>query len=182
MGIVLGEVVQIALGLEQRALDARLRRMRAGHLLPEPHRVLPRRAVDERRRLHDDLAHGATGGAGSGEQVQRADDVDLVQGPAAHARRVHDQERVQDGVDLGRLHDAVEDRVRLVGLHVLGALELDAGLLGVDADDHVDVGVLLQCLRQSPAPEGAEAGDEDAATHRRNRYPNQTLRRWRNIS
>src|SRR5205814_5618067 len=102
---------------------------------------------------------------GGSEQVQRADHVDLVQGAPAHACGVDDQERVQDRVDLGGLHDAAEDRVRLFGLDVLGALELHARLSGVEADDDVDIGVLPQGLRQPATPEGAEAGDEYAATH-----------------
>ncbi len=55
-----------------------------------------------------------------------------------------------------------EDRVALVGADVLGALQLDGRLLAVEADDDVDVGVLLQLLGHPAAPEGAEAGDEDA--------------------
>ena len=81
---------------------------------------------------------------------------------AAHAGRVDDEEGVQDGVDLGGLHDAGEDRVALVGPHELGALELDGRLDGVEADDHLDVGVGLEGLGDPAAPERAEAGDEDA--------------------
>ena len=59
---------------------------------------------------------------------------------------VDDQARVDDGVDLGRLHHAAQQRVLGADLDVLGALELDLGLLVVDADDRLDLGV------RPPAP------------------------------
>src|SRR3954463_10085517 len=83
----------------------------------------------------------------------------------AHAGRVDDEERVQDGVDLGGPHDARQDRVALVGPHELGALQLDLGLLDVEADDHLDRRVTLEGLGYPAAPERAETGDEDAASH-----------------
>ena len=85
---------------------------------------------------------------------------------------------MHDRVDLGGLHDAGQDRVVLVAAHVLGALQLDRRFLAVESDDHVDVGVAFERLRDPPAPERAEAGDEDAAAHQ----PNQTERRARSMS
>ncbi len=163
MWVVLGEVVQVALDLDQGPLDARFRRMGARRLLTEPRRVLVGRSVDERGRLHDDVPHGAVGRARGGEEIHRADHVDLVQRPAAHVGGVHDQERVQDGVDLRRLHDAGQDRVALVGAHELGALERHRRRAGVEAHDDVDAGVALERLRDASAPERAQPGDEDPA-------------------
>ena len=95
-----------------------------------------------------------------------------------HRRRVDDEERVHDRVDLRRLHDAGQDRVVLVAAHVLGPVQLDRRLDAVESDDDIHVVALLECLRDAAAPERAEAGDEDAATHQ----PNQTDRRWRSMS
>ena len=86
---------------------------------------------------------------------------------------------MQDRVDLRGFHDAGQDRIALVGAHVFGALELDFRLDGVEADDHLDVGVFLQRQRGAAAPERAEAGDEYALAHA---YPNQTDVRLRNMS
>ena len=84
---------------------------------------------------------------------------------------------MQDRVDLGGAHDPVEDRVVGVGPYELRALEGQAGRLGVEPDDHLDVGDCLEPLREVAAPEGPETGDEDA-----HRYPRQTLRRRRSMS
>ena len=56
----------------------------------------------------------------------------------------------------------------------------DARIARVDADDDLDVGPLLERLRDAAAPVGRQSGDEDA--HRRAAYPNQTLRRVRSMS
>ena len=50
-----------------------------------------------------------------------------------------------------------EDRVGLVGADVLGALELDLGLVAVEPDDDVDVGICLEALGDAAAPERARA-------------------------
>src|SRR5262249_48877991 len=47
-------------------------------------------------------------------------------------------------------------------LDVLGALELDRRLLRRDADDRLDLRVLLERAREPAAPVAREAGDEDA--------------------
>src|SRR5262245_45991022 len=98
---------------------------------------------------------------------------------------VDHQERVHDRVDLGGAHDAGQDRVALVGAHVLGAVEGHGGLAGVEADDDVDVGLGLQRLRDAAAPERAKPGDEYPAPHASAlpaAYPNQTLRRRLSMS
>ena len=76
------------------------------------------------------MANRAARSTSRREKVHGADDVVLVQRPAAHARRVDDEEGVQDRVDLGRLHDAGEDRVALVGSHIFRALERQLGRIG----------------------------------------------------
>src|SRR5439155_26861471 len=81
--------------------------------------------------------------------------------------------------DLVRPQDAGEDRVALVGPHELGALEGDARLVGVDADDHLDVGIALEGLGHAATPERAQPGDEDAPAHAQ---PVQMLLRCRSIS
>ena len=125
--VVDGEVADVALDLEQAALDPAADGRGAPVVLAEPHRVLRRAAVDEGRRLHDHVAHRAARRRRGGEEVHRADDVDLVQQPARHLGGVDDQEGVDDRVDLGGLHDAAEDRVVLVAADVLGALEPHLG-------------------------------------------------------
>ena len=69
-------------------------------------------------------------------------------------RGVHDETRIDDGVDLGRLHHAAQQRVLGADLDVLGPLELDLGLLVVDADHRLDLREGFQRLRQAPAPIG----------------------------
>ena len=68
------------------------------------------------------------------------------------------RKRVQDRVDLGRLHDAGEDRVVLVGAHELGALErAPSGSSRVEADDDLDVGSCLERLRDAGRPRTCRA-------------------------
>ena len=54
------------------------------------------------------------------------------------------------------------------------------GLVAVEADDDLDVGVGLELLGDPAAPERAEPGDEDASSH--GHQPNQTMRRLRSMS
>ena len=86
---------------------------------------------------------------------------------------------MQDGVDLGGLHDPAQDRVGLVPPDELGSLEGDRGARGPDTQDDVDVGVGLKRLDHAPTPERVRTGDEDSPAHGQ---PNQTLRRSRSIS
>ena len=165
MGVVVGEVAQVALHLEQRPLDPGAGRAAAAHLLAEPHGIEVGRAVDQGGRLDHELAHRGVGGAGRGQQVHGPDDVDLVQAAPAHAGRVDDQEGVHDGVDLGGLDYPGQDGIALIGPHVLGALQRDGGLGRVQPHDDVDVGVPLQGLGHAPAPEGPQPGDQDPPAH-----------------
>ena len=75
--------------------------------------------------------------------------------------RVHHQPGVHDGVDLGRLDHPPQQRVLGADLDVLGALQLDAGLLVVHAHDRLDRGVGLQRAAPAAAPVGGQAGDQD---------------------
>lgn len=91
---------------------------------------------------------------------------------------------MDDRVDLSGPHDPGEDRVVGVDADVLGAFQFDGGLGGVEPDDDLDVGILLERLGDLPAPEGAEAGDEDPARPLPvgAGHPNQTDRRRRSMS
>ena len=66
--------------------------------------------------------------------------------------------------------------------HELGALERHPRVVRVEADDDLDVGPLLERLRDAAAPEGAQAGDEDTHAQLLSPQPNHTLRRVRSMS
>ncbi len=65
---------------------------------------------------------------------------------------VDHQARVDDGVDLGGLHDPADQRVLVRDAHELGALELARRVLGVDADDRLDRRVALERLARAARP------------------------------
>ena len=89
---------------------------------------------------------------------------------------VDDQAGVDHRVDLGRVHDPAQQRVLGADADELGALQRERRVLGGDADDHLDVLVALELLREPPAPVAGEAGDQDAA------HPSQTDLRSASIS
>ena len=69
------------------------------------------------------------------------------------ARGVDLEVRVQHGVDLRGAHHALEDRVRRVGLHELGAARAaGVGSSLVDADHELDVGSLLERAARCGCP------------------------------
>ena len=78
------------------------------------------------------------------------------------ARGVHDQAAVDDRVDLGRLDDPPQEGVLGSDADELGAVELARRVAVVDADDGLDLLVLLERLGEPAAPVGRQAGDEDA--------------------
>ena len=123
--VAVGEVAHGALGLDDVALEHRRRRVRPAHLLGEERRVVLLAAVPVGAGLEDHLADGRSRPAARREDVQGADDVVLVGGGGRGGRRVHDQARVDDRVDLGGRHDAPQQRVLGADPHVLGALEID---------------------------------------------------------
>ena len=59
----------------------------------------------------------------------------------------------------------LQDRVLLVGPDELGALEGHPGLVGAQAEDHLDVGLGLEGLGHAAAPEGVQPGDQDPSAH-----------------
>ena len=145
-------------------------RARARHRLAEEVRVLVVGAVGERRALHDHLADRAPGGAGRGEQVHRADHVDLVERPARQLGGVDDEVGVQDRVHLGGPHDAVEDRVvRSRPARTRCARAAGSGGSVSSPTIISTSGMRLEALREVAAPERPEPGDEDA--HRRYAAP-----------
>jgi len=66
--------------------------------------------------------------------------------------------------------------MRGVGPDEFRAFERDSRLASIESDDAFDVGPLLECERDAPAPVRRESRDEDA------HYPNQTERRVRSMS
>jgi hypothetical protein len=166
-----------ALGLDDVLLDGRPRRVRPVHVLGEIGRVVLLAAVPMRRRLEHHLAHRRLRAAAGGQDVHRPDHVVLVREPGRGGGRVDHQARVDDGVDLGRLDDPAQQRVLVPHPHVFGALELDGRVVGVDADDRLDVGLAFERLGDPAAPVRREAGDEDAAGV----HPNQIDRRLASI-
>ena len=91
------------------------------------------------------------------------DHVVLVREPRRRGRRVHDQARVDDGVDLGGPHDPPDQAVLVRDPDELGAVQLAGGVLGIDADDRLHVGIALERLGEPPAPVGRQARDQYAA-------------------
>ena len=62
---------------------------------------------------------------------------------------------------VGRRDHLGDDRVADVGPHELGAAEVSFGRNDVDTDDPLDVGVLLEELRQPAAEVARDPGDQD---------------------
>ncbi len=173
-----GELAHGALGVDDVALDRRARRVRAVHGLGEEGRVVLLGPVVQGAGLEDDLADGVALSPARGQHVHRADDVVLVGQPRAGDDRVDHEARVDHGVDLGRLDDAADERVRVGHAHVLGAVQLDLRRAAVDADDRLHRRVALERLRQPAAPVRRQAGQQDPL----GAHPNQTLRRSPSIS
>ena len=98
--------------------------------------------------------------------------------PRAGDDRVDDEPRVDHRVDLGRLDDAADQRVRVGHAHELGAVQLDLRRAPVDADDRLHGGVALERLGEPAAPVRRQAGDQDPL----GAHPNQTLRRSPSMS
>ena len=177
VGIAVAEVLDGRLGLDDVLLQARARRVRAAHRLGEERGVVLLDAVVVRAGLEDELADACA----CGEHVHGPDDVVLVGEPRRGDRAVDDQPGVDDGVDLGRLDDPADERVRVGDLDELGAQQLDLRRAPVDADDRLDLGVALERLGDPAAPVGRQAGDQDPL-RRRGAHPNHTLLRSPSMS
>ena len=98
----------------------------------------------------------------------------------ARSRRVDDEVRVHDRVDLRRRARCArgssdDESVRTNSVRSSGI----RGIVRVDADDDLDVGPPFERLRDTAAPIRRKSGDEYA--HCRG-YPNHTLRRVRSMS
>ena len=166
LGTVVREVPDERLGLEQRALDRRPGRGAAGHGLGEGVGIARAGPVDEARRLHHERSDPA-GRARRGQQVHRPDDVHVVESGRRAERRVDDQARVHDRVDVGCRHDPVKRRVGVVrDPHEVGPLEGHRRVPGADPDHHLDLRVGLEHLGHPTAPEGVGPGDQDAGGDR----------------
>ena len=115
------EVADLALGLDDVALDRRARRIGTGHVLGEERGIVLLGAVEAGAGVEDQLAHGRDGTRAGGEDVHRADDVVLVRQPRARHDRVDDQSRVDHRVDRRRVDDPADQGVAVGDLDELGA-------------------------------------------------------------
>jgi hypothetical protein len=189
VGVAPGEIAHRGLGLDDVALDLGSRRVRARHVLGEEGRIVLLGAVVVGRRLEDELAHGRVRPAAGGEDVHRPDHVALVDLARRRDRRVDDQARVDDGVDLGGGDDPPQQRVVGADAHELGSVELPRRVVRVDADDRLDLGPALDRLGKPAAPVGGQARDQHPARARACElgpghlaHPNQTDSRSATIS
>ncbi len=166
LGVVPGEVPHQGLGLDEGALERVGRRRRPGHRLAERVGVPRAGAVDEARGLDDQRAHRRPRRSRCRQQVQRPDHVHVLETGGGPERRIDHEPGVDDRVDVGGRDDAVEGRVGVVGdPDVVGPGEGDRRLGAADADDDLDLGVVLEGLGHAPAPEGVGARDQEAAGH-----------------
>ena len=125
-----------------------------------------RRAVDRGRRAEHELADGARPLA-RGQQLHRADDVELLGGPDATALRRVDVE-VDDGVDVLDRDDLADDGRADVGADELHAAEVASRQDRVDPDDPVDAGILAEVgepTREPGRERARDAGDKDDPAH-----------------
>ena len=88
---------------------------------------------------------------------------------------------MDDRVDLGGPHDAVEDGVGLIDANELRPVEGHRRRMAADPDHDLGLGVRLERLDRTTTPEGVGPGDEDAVPHP-TAQPNHTLRRSRSMS
>ena len=107
------EVLEVLLELRDVALKPRPQRSRTREVLREEVGRRTLTAVDRRRAADDHMPH-RLGPLAGGEQLQRADDVDLVKGGRRGAGlRVPEDPAVDDGLDPGGRQQAREHRVRM---------------------------------------------------------------------
>ncbi len=134
--------------------------------LGEQGRVAGRGAVHRRRRLHDEPAQAGRLLA-RGEQLHRADDVELFHGrPAARARGGGRDAHVDDRVDLRRRDHLGDDRVADVGADELRAAEVGARRDDVDADHSVDAGLVVEQPDEVAAQVSGDPRHEHHTAHR----------------
>ena len=162
-GVAAGEGADEPLELADVALEAGAQREAVGVVLGEERRRGRLRAVDGRRAAHDDRAQGRQAAADR-QQLQRADDVDVVERRARAAGLGElDDVVVDDGVDRGRAHRGGQLGAAQVGRDHVDALgERGVDRARVDADDALDAGVGGEPAREPRAERVGHAGDQDA--------------------
>ena len=77
------------------------------------------------------------------------------------AGRVDDHPGIDHGVDVGRAHDLLDQRMLDPDLDVLRPLELAGRLLRIDPDDRLDRGVGFESPGQTSTPVGGKPGQQD---------------------
>src|SRR5215218_2679519 len=156
--------LEVVLDLSHVALEPGAHRELPCHLLPEELRRVGLGTVDARRAAYDDRANRVGLLAGR-EQLERADDVDVVHGlggdPGTGAA---DDLVVHDGVHFGRRDQPGDHRVSDVRIDQLGALQGHLWPASVEAGHVLELRVALQTPRERPAEVAAHAGDQDTAT------------------
>ena len=159
---LVAEVRDGRLGLDDVALDRGRGRVLAPHVLGEERRVVAAAAVVVRRALEDELAHRRVGLGAGGEDVERARSrCSRARARGVVVGGVDHQPGVDDGVDLGGLHDAPDQRVLIGDAHELGALRArGSGPRESTPTITSTSGMPLERLREPAAPVGGEAGDE----------------------
>jgi hypothetical protein len=147
--VAAGEGAHQTLELADVALEARAQRKAVGVLLGEEGGGAGLRAVDGGRAPDDDRAQGRQPVAHR-QQLQRADDVDVVEGRARAPRlRELDDVVVDHRVDGRGAHGGRElgaAQVRLQDVDALGQLGIDRPR--IDPDDALDVGIARQAARE----------------------------------
>ena len=160
-----GEPAHVALDLGGVLAETRARRAARPHVLGEHRRVAAAGAVDRRGRLHDEvLDRGRL--LARGEQLHRADDVELFHGAAAAgAAGGGDDAHVDDGVDV-LLGDHLGDhRGADVGPDERHRADVTARGYDVDADHPVDAVGGRQDAREPPPEVSGDPGDEYDTAH-----------------
>ena len=130
------------------------------HVLGEHRGVAAARAVDRRRRLHDQVPQARRLLAG-GEELHRPDDVELLHRVAATGGAGgRDHAHVDDGVDVLLGDDLRDDGVADVGADERDVADVTARRDDVDADDPVDGGVAGNGAREPAAEVSRDPGDQ----------------------
>ena len=180
-----GEPAHVALDLGDVLGVAGARGAPRLHVLAEHRGVAAARAVDRRRRLHDQVGDARRLLAGR-EELHRPDDVELLHRVATTgAAGGRDHAHVDDGVDVLLGDDLGDDGVADVRAHERHVADVTAGRDDVDADDATDRGVLGDGGRTAAAEVTGDPGDEHdlvAAGHDRRAlryFP--SLRRWTRV-
>jgi hypothetical protein len=160
-----GEAADVALHLHGVLAEAGARGALGRHLLGE-HRRVPAGGAVDRRGGADDQPLDARCLLTGGEQLHRADDVELLHrgAGAALGGRGH-QAEVYDGVDVLALDDLGDHRVADVGAHEPDRAGVSARGYDVDADHPVDLWVVGEQARDPATGISRDPGHHDYAAH-----------------